>query len=138
MGHGDLNLSNILLLDDNSFKLIDFRQDFGGLVDKFDAYYDFAKLYCSFLFPRISANNNKFSIIEKNGLIETNIEIPESFQKAQELFVKWVFYEGWDLKKIKVLTEIVFLNMTALHPDPLDKYLFYFAKQNLYNTLNER
>ena len=135
IGHGDLNLSNVLLLDDNSFKLIDFRQDFGGLVDKFDAYYDFAKLYCSFLFPRVSANNGQFSIIEQNGLIETNIVIPENFQKAKEIFEKWILVEGYDLRKVKVLTAIVFLNMAALHPAPLDKYLFYYAKQNLYNVI---
>jgi len=136
VGHGDLNLSNILLLDNGSFKLIDFRQDFGGLVDKFDVYYDFAKLYCSFLFPRVSANNGEFSITEKDGLVETSIIISENFQKAKEIFEKWIVDEGWDLKKVKVLTGLIFLNMSPLHPDPLDKYLFYFAKQNLYNALN--
>ena len=136
IGHGDLNLSNVLLLSDNSFKLIDFRQDFGGLVDKFDAYYDFAKLYCSFLFPRISANDGKYSFIERDGLIETNISIPENFQKAKEIFEKWIVNDGYDLKKIKVLTGIVFLNMSPLHENPLDRYLFYFAKKNLYNALN--
>lgn len=136
IGHGDLNLSNVLVLPDNSFKLIDFRQDFGGNVDKFDAYYDFAKIYCSFLFPRISANNDKFSILEKDGLVDVDIEIPNNFQKAKEIFEKWIVDEGWDLKKVKVLTAIVFLNMAALHPDPLDKYLFYYAKQNLYDALN--
>lgn len=136
IGHGDLNLSNVLFLRDNSFKLIDFRQDFGGLVDKFDAYYDFAKLYCSFLLPRQSANDGKFSVVEKDGLVDTNIEIPETFQKSKEIFEKWIIDEGFDLKKVKVLTAIVFLNMAALHSDPLNKYLFYFAKQNLYNEIN--
>lgn len=135
IGHGDLNLSNVLLLSNNSFKLIDFRQDFGGSVDKFDAYYDLAKLYCSFLLPRQSANNNRFSFSDKNGLIETSIEIPDSFQKAKELFERWVIDEGWDLKKIKVLTEIIFINMAPLHEKPLDRYLFYFAKQNLYSLV---
>lgn len=136
VGHGDLNLSNVLLLDNNSFKLIDFRQDFGGLVDKFDAYYDFSKLYCSFLFPRQSANSRHFLITENDWFVETNIKIPENFQKAKEIFEKWIIDEGYDLKKVKVLTGLIFLNMSPLHSDPLDKYLFYFAKYWLYSVLN--
>ena len=70
-------------------------------------------------------------------ITKAKIEIPDNFQKAKETFEKWNIAEGYDLKKVKVLTGLVFLNMAPLHENLLDRYLFYFAKQNLYNALNE-
>ncbi|MDO8659946.1 MAG: NTP transferase domain-containing protein [Candidatus Parcubacteria bacterium] len=139
--HGDWNLSNILLIEQKAhqtFKFVDWRQDFAGLIEYGDRYYDFGKMYHSFLMPHPSVKNNQFSIIACDGLVETNIEISDVFQKAKCVFEKWVVEEGYDLKKIKVLTGIILLNMAPLHENPLDKYLFYFAKQNLYNAINDR
>jgi thiamine kinase-like enzyme len=43
--HGDLQPDNILYsAESNSFKLIDWRQDFAGRIDLGDIYYDFAKI----------------------------------------------------------------------------------------------
>ena len=41
--HGDLHFENILLSESGKFCLIDWRQDFEGLFDYGDLYYDLAK-----------------------------------------------------------------------------------------------
>lgn len=41
--HGDFHFENIIEQDDG-FKLLDWRQDFGGIVEYGDVYYDLAKL----------------------------------------------------------------------------------------------
>jgi aminoglycoside phosphotransferase (APT) family kinase protein len=56
--HGDFNLSNIIYNPkDCSFKFIDWRQDFGGMLGCGDRYYDLAKLYQCFLLPHNSIKN---------------------------------------------------------------------------------
>ena len=134
--HGDLHFSNTLLLNDGTFKLLDWRQNFGDLINYGDRYYDLAKFYHQFLCPHISIKSKQFSIIEKDGLIKTQIEISENIKKAKNIYECWIVDEGYDLKKVKILTGIIFLNMSPLHENPLDRYLFYFAKKNLYDTLN--
>ena len=43
--HGDLQFDNILITNDKKFKLIDYRDNFGGKIEYGDKYYDLAKLY---------------------------------------------------------------------------------------------
>lgn len=137
--HGDYNLSNILLTDKTyDFKFLDWRQDFGGCIDYGDIYYDFAKMYHSFLFPHESVKHEKFYVSESSIGVKTFIEIPVNIEKAKDVFEKFIISEGFDLDKVKILTAIVLLNMSPLHEAPLDKYLFYFSKFYLCKTLRER
>ena len=133
--HGDLHFSNTLFLDDGSFKLLDWRQNFGDILEYGDRYYDLAKFYHQFLWPHTSVKRGQFSIVERDGLVETKIEIPENIEKSKEIYEKWIINEGYDLKKVKILTGLIFLSMSPLHEKPLDKFLFYFAKGWLYTLL---
>lgn len=133
--HGDLHFSNTLLLDDGTFKLLDWRQNFGNVLEYGDRYYDLAKFYHQFLWPHTSVKSGKFSIVERDGLIEVEIEVPENIKKSKEVYERWIVDEGYDLKKIKILTGLIFLSMSPLHEKPLDRFLFYFAKLWLYSVL---
>ena len=42
----------------------------------------------------------------------------------------------YDLKKINLLTSIIWINMAPLHEYPFNNFLFNFGKYNLYKTLN--
>ena len=42
--HGDLHFENILISETGNFSLLDWRQDFAGLQEYGDLYYDLAKL----------------------------------------------------------------------------------------------
>jgi len=138
--HGDYNLSNILIEERKAFrtfKFLDWRQDFGGLIQYGDRYYDFAKMYHSFLLPHPSVKNHKFAIMERDGLIDTWIDIPSALSTARDKFEKFIKDEGYNFKKVEKLTAIVLLNMSPLHEPPLDRYLFYYGKWLLYKLLNE-
>ena len=56
---------------------------------------------------------------------------PEHFNQLNDIYTK-KFY-GYDLKKIKILTFIIYLNMIPLHEKPFDLFLFYFAKKLIGN-----
>ena len=61
--HGDLQFDNILLKDQGSFLLLDWRQDFSGVVDFGDLYYDLAKLNGGMKVSYNLIKQNKFSLL---------------------------------------------------------------------------
>lgn len=134
-GHGDFNFSNIVQDTNGRFVLLDWRQEFGGLVETFDAYYDFAKMYHSFLLPHNSIKDEKYYIKKSKFGIKTFIEIPYELERCKDIFEDFLIENSFDLKKIKQLTGLVLLNMSPLHEYPLDSYLFYFGKWYLQKNL---
>lgn len=135
--HGDFVFSNILHTNDNEFKFIDWRQDFGGLIDCGDIYYDFSKLYTEMVAPRDSIKNYKFYFDKNYSGIKTFIEVPLIIEKCKDYFEYFINSEQYDILKIKLLTGVIMLNMTPLHEYPLDKWLFYYGKYFLWKTLSQ-
>lgn len=137
--HGDFQFSNILLVEKEYFKIfkfLDWRQDFGGLIEYADLYYDFAKLYANLLWPHNSVKNKKYVFQEEENNVIVSIEINESIKKCIDIFEKWIVENNFSLKKVKTLSCLVLLNMAPLHESPLDKHLFYYAKSLLYKEIN--
>ena len=135
--HGDYNLSN-LLWDGEKAILLDWRQEFGSLIEYGDVVHDLAKMYHSFLFPHPSVKAGKFYTKKsKHGKMKTFIEVPYEIELCKDIFEEFVEDNGYDLWKIKILTSIVLLNMSPLHESPIDEYLYHFAKNYLEETLNE-
>lgn len=133
--HGDWNFSNIVYDMSEGFKFLDWRQDFGGLIDYGDRYYDFAKMYHSFLLPHPSIKDNKFYIRKINDTIKTFIEVPVSLERCNDIFMDFLASKGYDAHKVKLLTAIVLLNMSPLHEAPLDEYLYYYGKYYLHKVI---
>lgn len=137
--HGDLQFDNIIYNDDNDlFTLIDWRDDFGGSPDYGDVYYDLAKLYGGILINyREIKNNNNINLSIFDGKISLNL-----IDKSKNLlelrnshwFENWLGTNNFDLKTVKILTAIIFLNMSSLHEQPFSDYLFYKGKEMLNNV----
>jgi len=134
--HGDTYFGNIIFTTDETFQLIDWRQNFAGNPFYGDIYYDLAKMYNSFLFPASSVNSGNFYTKRKeDGTIKTYIEISKDLQKCKKKFESWVTKNNYDIQKVKVLTALVMLNMSPLHEKPLDEYLYYFGRYYLQKVL---
>ena len=119
----------------NKFRLIDWREDFAKNSKYGDLYYDFAKLNAGIEinYNEIKKNNfnykeNKKKITYKFKSLNLNLrKILFSFLKKKKL----------SLFKVKLLTGIIFLNMSPLHKYPFDKLLFYHGKYILYKSIND-
>jgi len=134
--HGDFILDNILYYN-NSYKLLDWRQDFGGNIKKGDIYYDLAKLRHNIIFNFANINNGLFEIIEiNNNEIKVDLKCNYLLIKQLDDFDKFVIEKNLNLKKIKMLTSIIWLNMSPLHEYNISKFLFYFSKFNLFISKN--
>ena len=134
--HGDFILDNILV-NDHTFKLIDWRQNFGASVQYGDIYYDISKLNHSLYVNHEIVNKGLFSIEEKNDQVECGIlrkDVHTIMEKNLEFFAA---ARNLSLLKIRTLTAIIWINMSPLHHHPFDKFLYYYGKLNLWRAINE-
>lgn len=136
--HGDFNFSNIIFQNNNSFKFIDWRQDFGGMLEVGDMYYDLAKMYSGFLFPHDTIKEGSFQLKIERENVEVHLHEYEKYTECKKIFINFLNEKNIDTKKVKQLAAIVLLNMSPLHEFPLNVYLYYCGKYLLWKYVNER
>jgi len=127
--HGDLQFDNIIY-NGSEFKLIDWREDYGGNVEYGDLYYDLAKLYggmeLNYLEMKDTANYT--SSIKKDSVTISHYIDNTLKCISNNEFVLMVERNKLDMKKIKLLTALIFLNMAPLHINGFNLLLFFKAK----------
>jgi choline kinase len=132
--HGDLHFENILYNKTDQgyeFKLLDWRQDFGGNIEYGDIYYDLAKLNHGLIVSHRNIHNELYHVIKKNHEIEFDFQMNYKNVEFQKYFYDWIEKESLDLFRVKTLTALIFLNIAALHHNPYDHLLFYLGKSSL-------
>ena len=134
--HGDFILDNIIKTSHKDYILIDWREDFGGILEYGDKYYDLAKLRHNI----IMNHNNIMNKLYTFQTIDNNItvDLKCNYLLIQQLndFDEFVLNKSYDLKKIKIITSLIWLNMSPLYEYPLSDFLFYFGKYNLFIELS--
>lgn len=133
--HGDFILDNIIKTE-NGFCLLDWRQNFGGLLEAGDCYYDLAKLNHNLTVNHGIINDNLFTVsIQKNN-VQLDILRKENLVECQDILFEFFHAQGYDIAKVKLLTALIWLNMSPLHHHPFDLFLFYFGKYHLWKALS--
>ena len=132
--HGDFILDNIIETN-LDFKLIDWRQNFAGVLEYGDLYYDLAKLNHNLILNHEVLESNGFLIETTEQEITCDVLCRKKMIDCQEKFHRFIQDNGFDLKKVRILTSIIWINMAPLHEYPLNKFLFYFGKFNLHREL---
>jgi NDP-sugar pyrophosphorylase family protein len=129
--HGDFILDNIIKTED-SFRLIDWRHEFDNQLYYGDIYYEFAKLRHNIIFNHQNILNDLFTIEYNND--EVIVDLKCNYLLIQQLkdFEKFVIDNNYDLQKIKLITSIIWLNMSPLYEGKISEFLFYFGKYNLF------
>ncbi len=133
--HGDFILDNILN-SNSGFKLIDWREDFGGNFEFGDVYYDLAKLNHSLHINHGLVQNGDFFISTDNSEIKCGILRKDIHVEMERNLRKFTDSEGLDWKKIEILTALIWLNMAPLHHHPFDKFLYYYGRYHLQRALD--
>jgi dTDP-glucose pyrophosphorylase len=134
--HGDFILDNIVVSKD-TFILIDWRQDFGGSLESGDMYYDLAKLNHSLHVNHEFVKRNLFEIELRTARVECGIQLKDSLFRMKKYFDKWMLENQIDIKKVDVLTCLIWLNMAPLHHHPFDQFLYYYGRYNLWRHLHD-
>ena len=135
--HGDFILDNIIKVDENNYKLIDWREDFGGDTENGDKYYDLAKMRHNIIFNHENIINGLYTVVKKEE--EVIVDIKCNYSLIQQLcdYDNFILENNINMDKIKILTSLIWLNMSSLHDYPISEFLYYFGKYNLYICLNK-
>ncbi len=133
--HGDFILDNIIKTKDG-YCLLDWRQDFGGLLESGDQYYDLAKLNHNLIVNHKIVSDNQFEISISGNQVTCDILRRSNLIECQDELFRFLKQEKLDQKKVRILTAIIWLNMSPLHHHPLDLFLYYYGCYNLSNALN--
>lgn len=129
--HGDLQFDNILKTGwlstrKEDFKLLDWRDDFGGSIEYGDLYYDLAKLYGGLTISYAEIKEGKFHIEEDGVNIAFDFAVSHLLNESRVEFEKFV-KESFNFKKIEVIRSLIFLNMAPLHTEPFDRLLYFMG-----------
>ncbi len=135
--HGDLHFENILINseDKSPFTLLDWRQDFGGINDYGDIYYDFAKLNHGLIISHELIDKNLFEVKQKLNTVHYDFLRKQNLVECETYFKEWIEDKGYDSKKVELMTAIIFLNIAALHHYPYSLLLFYLGKSMLHKLV---
>lgn len=127
--HGDLQFDNILWDGhSNKFTYIDWRESFGGSTEGGDVYYDLAKLYGGTIIPySIMKEENAITFYEGSTIANYDYFISEDLYDFRNYYEGWLADNGYDLNKVKLITAIIFLNMSPLHDEKFGKMLWFKA-----------
>jgi hypothetical protein len=91
-------------------------------------YYDLAKLNHNLTINHDIVNKNLFGASKENCYILVNSKLKE----CEEILHKFIVDNKLDLKKVKILSAIIWINMAPLHEYPFNNFLFSYGKYNLY------
>jgi NDP-sugar pyrophosphorylase family protein len=132
--HGDFILDNIIKTKD-SYVLIDWRHEFDNQITHGDLYYDLSKLRHNIIFNHKNILNNLYEITYSDE--DVTLDLKCNYFLMQQLgdFDKFINENGFDLKKIKIITSLIWINMSSLYDGSLSEFLFYFGKYNLFLSL---
>lgn len=134
--HGDFILDNIVKTRDG-YCLVDWRQDFGGLRSAGDMYYDLGKLNHNLTLNHDIVLDNGFNIRVAGNSITCDIMRKDNLVRCQEVLRDFIREEGLDMKKVELLTPIIWLNMSPLHHHPFNLFLYYYGKLNLWRAIQK-
>lgn len=129
--HGDFHFENILCSSDERFVFLDWRQDFGGDLSTGDVYYDLAKLLHGLIISHELITRDLFSVSWRDDGIDFDVQRKHSLVECERYFGSWLGEHGYDVRKVRVLTALIYLNIAALHHHPYSLLLYALGKSML-------
>ena len=132
--HGDLHFENILYKK-NYFYLLDWRQDFNNSLTTGDLYYDLAKIMHGIIISHENVQKNNYKIkYLNNSKYYLKIKITKRYKAVLNEFENWIEFNNYDLKKVRTITALIFINISPLHHHPYSVFLFKLGKLLLQDT----
>ena len=61
----------------------------------------------------------------------------QNLVECENYFKQWIGENGYDYKKVQIMTALIFLNIAALHHYPYSLLLFYLGKNMLSEILDK-
>ena len=136
--HGDLHPDNVIVKHGaKDFVLLDWREDYAGLLHLGDIYYDLAKLYHGLLVSHDSVKDNRFVVDINDNVINIDIAVHYRNLDAVTTLEKWAEDHGLSVTRLRTIVALIYLNIAPLHHYPYNQFLFFLGNQLLQRELGE-
>jgi choline kinase len=136
--HGDFHFENILWREsEGKFVFLDWRQDFGGDLSAGDIYYDLAKLLHGLIINHELIAGDFFRVDWRLENIEYDFYRKQILVECERHFEVWLKNHGFDRKKVRILSALIYLNIAALHHNPYSQLLYALGKSMLKSELED-
>lgn len=132
--HGDYHFENIIYdKSREAFKFLDWRQSFEKSLEIGDIYYDLAKLNHGLIVCHELIAKDMYTVTWTGDKIDFDLVRKQSLVDCENEFYFWLKNHGYDVKKVKTLTALIYLNISALHHYPYSLMLYALGKKMLYD-----
>ena len=132
--HGDLHFENIVS-DNKKYTLIDWRHNFGQILDYGDIYYDFAKIYHALIINHNLIRKEYYKISIKKNKINYDFKKYPNNKLLVSIFENFLITNGYSVEKTKIITALIFLNIAPLHDGNYSYLLFFLGKKMLNDII---
>jgi choline kinase len=134
--HGDFHFENLLWnSQQQAFTFLDWRQDFGGSLTVGDIYYDFAKLLHGLIVSHELIADEHYQSERAAGAIRYDFHRKQMLVACERYFDQWLVQHGYSVRKVHLLTALIYLNIAALHHAPYSHLLYALGKDMLHSVL---
>jgi choline kinase len=131
--HGDMHFENIVIDNKGQFHFLDWRGDFAGLPFG-DRWWDVAKLNHGLIVSHDKIRQHDYDIkLGKN--ISFEFDVPYKLTVLRDFLRD--YFGAREVRRIEVLTALIFLNCAPLHEGDYCHLLFYLGKTYLYDQLTK-
>ena len=137
--HGDLQFDNIIFNSNlEKFTYIDWRESFAGNTSGGDLYYDLSKLYGGCILPyNILKKEDAITFTEGSSVIKYSHDTTHQLTEFIKSYENWLVENNYDLNKVKLITGLIYLNMSPLHNNKFNKMLWFKSIEMLYDSVNK-
>lgn len=137
--HGDLQFDNIIYNSTlEKFTYIDWRESFAGNTEGGDLYYDLSKLYGGCILPyNILKDEESITFTEGVSTIKYSHNTSHQLTEFIKIYENWLINNNYDLNKVKLITGLIYLNMSPLHTNKFNKMLWFKSIEMLYESVNK-
>jgi dTDP-glucose pyrophosphorylase len=125
--HGDLHEGNIIL-SPTGYRLIDWRDAFGGERERGDQLYDLAKLLHTLELPESVMSAETFALRRDDDAWTLHHPDTPQREAARAAFWRWCAAQGIDVHAVGVVDALVFINMAPLYDRAMGDYLYALGR----------
>jgi len=92
-------------------------------------------LYGGCIIPYNKVKDDSYIVLnEGSSNVSYSYNVSKSLTQFKTEYEKWIVTNGYDLNLIKLITAIIFLNMSPLHDDKFSKMLWFKSIELLSNV----
>jgi len=139
--HGDMQPENILILPDNGYLYIDWRESFGESLDSGDAYYDLGKLYHALKISNNLILNGDYEVNFNTDQVDIQYTLKNNLYEFSETLKDFCCTNMYDFDHVCLLGILNYLNIASLYNKFEDgkygKFLFLLGKKLLTQHLEK-